>query len=175
MVPYLRCLQYDQARDFPGGPVVKTPCFHCMGHEFTSLVGKLRPHMPHSVAKKKGNMTELGCTPIPPAGQATDSHSPPRCRRKLVSLTLPRAELFCLSDKEGALGVMSRLGEGGAANLPRHPSHPFATSLRQLLGRGQPLQEPACPCPSDLGKPGSLFWKGPGKGSRPALEAGPLT
>ena len=53
MVPYLRCLQYDRARDFPGGPVVKTPCFHCMGHEFKSLVGELRPHMPHSVAKKK--------------------------------------------------------------------------------------------------------------------------
>ena len=21
-------------RDFPGGPVVKTPCFHCKGHRF---------------------------------------------------------------------------------------------------------------------------------------------
>lgn len=123
----------------------------------------------------KSNVTKLRCTPIPPAGQVTDSHSPPRCSRKPGSLILPRAELFCLSDKEGALGVMSRGREGGPVNLPRHPSHPFAKSLRQLLGRGQSLQEPACCCPSDLGKPGSLFWKGPGKGSRPALEAGPLT
>ena len=50
MVSYLRCLQYDQARDFPGGPVVKMACFHCTGHEFKSLVGELRSHMSHSVA-----------------------------------------------------------------------------------------------------------------------------
>ena len=26
-------------RDFPGGPVVKTPCFHCRGHEFNPWSG----------------------------------------------------------------------------------------------------------------------------------------
>ena len=113
MVSYLRCLQYDQARDVPGGPVVKTPCFHCMGHEFKLLVGELRSPMPHSVAKIKSNMTKLGCTPMPPAEQVTDSHNPPRCSRKPVSLTLPRAKLFCLSDKEGTPGVMSRAGREG--------------------------------------------------------------
>ena len=24
----------EHPRDFPGVPVVKTPCFHCRGHEF---------------------------------------------------------------------------------------------------------------------------------------------
>ena len=25
--------------NFPGGPVVKTPCFHCWGHDFNSWSG----------------------------------------------------------------------------------------------------------------------------------------
>ena len=25
--------------DFPGGPVVKTPCFHCRGHGFDPWLG----------------------------------------------------------------------------------------------------------------------------------------
>ena len=25
---------HKQRRDFPGSPVVKTPCFHCRGHRF---------------------------------------------------------------------------------------------------------------------------------------------
>ena len=46
-------------RDFPGGPVVKTPRFHCRGLGFNqgswilSLVRELRSHMPGSEAKKK--------------------------------------------------------------------------------------------------------------------------
>ena len=28
--------------DFPGGPVVKTPCFHCRGHRFDPWSGNLR-------------------------------------------------------------------------------------------------------------------------------------
>ena len=40
-------------RDFPGGPVVKTPHFHCRGPGVQSPVGKLRSHMSRGVAKKK--------------------------------------------------------------------------------------------------------------------------
>ena len=36
---------------FPGGPVVKTLCFHCRGHRF-SLVGELRSHMSCEMAKE---------------------------------------------------------------------------------------------------------------------------
>ena len=41
--------------DFPGGPVVKTPCFHCSGH---SLDPWLRTKIPHAddVAKRKDNV-----------------------------------------------------------------------------------------------------------------------
>ena len=39
-------------RDFPGGPAVKTPCFHCRGSGFDSLVGELRSCMPRGTAKK---------------------------------------------------------------------------------------------------------------------------
>ena len=35
-------------RDFPGGPLVKTVCFHCRGYGF-----HLRPHRLHGVTKKK--------------------------------------------------------------------------------------------------------------------------
>ena len=28
------------SRDFPGGPVVKTPCFHCRGHRFHPSLGQ---------------------------------------------------------------------------------------------------------------------------------------
>ena len=38
--------------DFPGGPMVKTPCFHCRG-AVQSLVGELGCRMPHGAAKKR--------------------------------------------------------------------------------------------------------------------------
>ena len=41
-------------RDFPGGPVVKNPCFHCKGCRFT-LVMELRSSIPCSVTKKTQN------------------------------------------------------------------------------------------------------------------------
>ena len=31
--------QEDEGRKFPGGPVVKTPCFHCRGHRFNPWWG----------------------------------------------------------------------------------------------------------------------------------------
>ena len=38
--------------DFPGGPVVQTPCFHCRGHGFDSWSGKQDPAC-HAVWPKK--------------------------------------------------------------------------------------------------------------------------
>lgn len=37
--------------EVPGGPVVKTPCFHCQGPGVQSLVGELRSHKPSDAAK----------------------------------------------------------------------------------------------------------------------------
>ena len=42
--------------DFPGGPVVKTPCFHCRGHRFDPWLGKIP--MPHGVTGKKKKKKE---------------------------------------------------------------------------------------------------------------------
>ena len=41
--------------DFPGGPMVKTLCFHCKGHGFRVqfLVMELRPFISYVMAKKK--------------------------------------------------------------------------------------------------------------------------
>ena len=39
--------------EFPGGPVVRTPCFHCRGARVQTLVRELRFHKPHGTAKKK--------------------------------------------------------------------------------------------------------------------------
>ena len=44
--------------DFPGGPGVKTPCFHCRGHGFDPWTGKFL--MPHCVAKKKNKNKSMG-------------------------------------------------------------------------------------------------------------------
>ena len=46
------CIGLSETRDFPGGPVVKTPRFHCRGHGF-SPCGELRSHMPCGTAKKQ--------------------------------------------------------------------------------------------------------------------------
>ena len=32
-------LKNDLLRKFPGGPIVRTPCFHCQGHRFSPLWG----------------------------------------------------------------------------------------------------------------------------------------
>ena len=39
-------------RDFPGGPVVSTLCFHCRGHGFDPCLGNLRSCKLHGTAKK---------------------------------------------------------------------------------------------------------------------------
>ena len=46
-------------RDFPGGPVVKTPRFHCRGPGILSLVGELRSNVPRGAAKKRKKATGL--------------------------------------------------------------------------------------------------------------------
>ena len=38
-------------RDFPGGPVVKPPSFHCRGHGFNPWSG--RSYMPSGMVKKE--------------------------------------------------------------------------------------------------------------------------
>ena len=44
-------------RDFPGCPVVKTPCSQCKGHGWVlSVVGELRSHMPLGVGKKESHV-----------------------------------------------------------------------------------------------------------------------
>ena len=48
-----KMVKKEMARDFPGGLVLKTPCFHCRGHGLDPWSRELRSHMPHSAAKKK--------------------------------------------------------------------------------------------------------------------------
>ena len=43
----------NSLQDFPGGPVVKTPCFHCRGHGFDPWLGKQDPTC-HVSGPKKG-------------------------------------------------------------------------------------------------------------------------
>ena len=39
--------------DFPGGPVMKTPCFHCRGAWVQSLYGESGSHMPGVTTSQK--------------------------------------------------------------------------------------------------------------------------
>ena len=39
----------NHSREFPGGPVVGTPCFHCSGAWAQSLVGELRSGMTEKI------------------------------------------------------------------------------------------------------------------------------
>ena len=45
--------------EFPGGPVVKTPCFHCHGLRFKPIK-ELRSHKLHSTAIKKKKKKKTG-------------------------------------------------------------------------------------------------------------------
>ena len=47
-------------QDFPGGPVVKTPCFHCRGRRRFDpwSVGGLNSHKPRGTARKKERKKE---------------------------------------------------------------------------------------------------------------------
>ena len=43
----------NKNREFPGSPMVKSPCFQCMGLWVWSLVGELRSHMLCGTSKNK--------------------------------------------------------------------------------------------------------------------------
>ena len=47
--------------DFSGGPMVRTPCFHC---RVPSLVEDLRSHMLHNIAKKKKKKKNYPFLPV---------------------------------------------------------------------------------------------------------------
>ena len=49
----LLCLCEKNARDFPRGPVVKTPCFPCRGHGFNPRSGNKTPHAMQDGQKTK--------------------------------------------------------------------------------------------------------------------------
>ena len=49
----IKHLKNISAWDFPGGPVVKIPCFQCRGHGFHSWSGNKIPHTTTSQIKKK--------------------------------------------------------------------------------------------------------------------------
>ena len=53
LVPKGKDLQETAVRDFPGSPVVVTPCFHCRGQGVSSLVQQLESCKSHGVDKKR--------------------------------------------------------------------------------------------------------------------------
>ena len=50
LISWWYCLK-QVVQDFPSGPVVKTPRFHCRGNGLDPWLGKF--HTPQSAAKKK--------------------------------------------------------------------------------------------------------------------------
>ena len=48
-----RSLKMNQLAELPGGPVVKTPCFHCRGHRFNPWSGNYDPACPKARPKKR--------------------------------------------------------------------------------------------------------------------------
>ena len=44
--------------EFPGGPVVRTPCFHCWAWA-VSLLGEIRSHTSYSAAKDNNKTTDV--------------------------------------------------------------------------------------------------------------------
>ena len=105
------CHKYTQW-DLPGGPGVKTLCFHCRGHRFSPGGGTKIYHMPHGMAKKKKKECVLqtwhhcGCGPWPSAEKLlacfAESLPPP---------PLSPASILCSS--EGSHYAPSTLEEQG--------------------------------------------------------------
>ena len=56
------CIKSSHRRDFPGGPVVRTPRFHCRGSGFNPWSGELRSRKPTGMAKKERNKIITLCT-----------------------------------------------------------------------------------------------------------------
>ena len=54
MIKFLRFYNVKMKTwDFPGGPLIKTLSSQCKGHRFDPLIGELKFHTLHSMAKKK--------------------------------------------------------------------------------------------------------------------------
>ena len=54
--------QKEKDRDFPGGPVVKTPCFHCRGNGLDLWSGNKDPtHHRAQPNRKKGRERQMSC------------------------------------------------------------------------------------------------------------------
>ena len=49
----LQKLSEWKPRDILGGPVVKTPCYHCKGHKFDPLLGNQDPAWKKKIIKKE--------------------------------------------------------------------------------------------------------------------------
>ena len=47
-----------KTREFPGGPVVRNPCFHCSRHSFSGCLGKTIPHAADAAKKNKEKLTQ---------------------------------------------------------------------------------------------------------------------
>ena len=52
--------QKREGWEFSGGPMVRTPCSHCQGPGFDSVVGELSAHKSHSMIKKKKKHIKRG-------------------------------------------------------------------------------------------------------------------
>ena len=61
------------SRDFPGGPVVKTPHFHCRGSRFDPCSGKLRSCMLH---KSESESLSVVSDSLQPHGLNSPRNSP---------------------------------------------------------------------------------------------------
>ena len=88
-------------RDFPGGPVVKTVCFHCKGARARSLVGELRSHRLRDTAPQKERSPREafpGCPDVGSPSPSTPCFS--RCHEfsshLLHSMYAPRGQGLCL-------------------------------------------------------------------------------
>jgi len=51
-------------REFPAGPVVGTPCFHCRGPELTPWSGNWDPAGREAETNRKETLTDVMCVPI---------------------------------------------------------------------------------------------------------------
>ena len=64
--------------DFPGNPMIETPCFHFTGARVWSLVGGLRSHLPHRVGSQVPLVLK---NPPANAGDTKDTGSVPKWGR----------------------------------------------------------------------------------------------
>ena len=56
---FTKCFVKKKQQDFAGGPVVRTPCFHCQGRGFSPLGGELRSRKPQPHSFWNGGEVDL--------------------------------------------------------------------------------------------------------------------